>query len=99
MRFTFGRVAKVSSVVALDASSLKKIDGTAVALIGKTPPCTLTVSAKFDRKSYTLTGSYKAFNNCAPGQKGTFSAKEQCYYVVAKAIGEDLRSRAVPKAC
>lgn len=99
MRFTFGGTTKISSAVALDASRMKKIDGTAVALIGNSPPCTLTVTAKFDRKTYTLTGSYKAFNNCEPGQNGTFSAKEQCYYVVAKVLADGLRPRAVPKAC
>jgi hypothetical protein len=100
MQLTFGKgTTKVSSAVALDASSMKKIDGNAVALLTGTPPCTLAISAKFDRKTYTLNGSYKAFNNCAPGQKGSFSAKEQCYYVVAKPIGEDLQPRTFPKSC
>jgi hypothetical protein len=99
MTLTFGKSTAVSSAVALDASSIKKIEGNAVALLGKLPPCTLSLKAKFDRKTFTLTGSYEAFNNCAPGQKGTFSAKEQCYYVVAKPMGEDLRPHAVPKAC
>lgn len=99
MTLTFGKSTKVSSAVALDASSIKKISGNAVALLGSTPPCTLNLTAKFDRKTYTLTGSYKAFNNCAPGQKGSFSAKEQCYYVVAKPLANDLRPRAFPKAC
>ena len=97
MTLTFGKLAKVSSAVALDAST-KKIAGNAVALFGSNPPCTLTISAKFNRKAFTLTGSYKAFNNCA-GQTGTFSAREQCYYVVAKPIAEGLRQQAVPKAC
>lgn len=100
MQLAFGKgTTKVSSAVALDASSLKKIDGNAVALLANTPPCTLGITAKFDRKTYTLTGSYKAFNNCAPSQKGTFSAKEQCYYVVAKPIADGLRPHAVPKSC
>lgn len=99
MKLTFGKISKVSSAVALDASNPRKISGNAVALFGSNGPCTLTISAKFNRRTYTLNGSYKAFNNCLSGQTGTFSAKEQCYYVVAKPIGEDLRSRAVPKAC
>lgn len=100
MQLTFGKGStKVSSAVALDASSMKKIDGNAVALLTGTPPCTLAISAKFDRKTYTLNGTYKAFNNCAPGQKGTFSAKEQCYYIVAKPIANDLRPRTLPKNC
>ncbi len=99
MTLTFGKSTAASSAVALDASNIKKIDGTAVALLRRSPPCTLSLTARFDRKTYTLTGSYKAFNNCAPRQKGTFSAKEQCYYVVAKPIGEDLRPRVLPKAC
>ncbi|HZY98314.1 MAG TPA: hypothetical protein VFE36_01940 [Candidatus Baltobacteraceae bacterium] len=99
MQLKFGKIAKVVSAVALDASSMKNINGNAVALSGTAPPCTLTISAKFNRKTYTLTGSYKAFNNCLSGQSGTFSAKELCYYVVAKPIADDLRPRTVPKSC
>lgn len=99
MQLKFGTIEKVSSAVALDASNPKSISGNAVALFGTSPPCTLTISAKFNRKTFTLTGSYKAFNNCLSGQSGTFSAKEQCYYVVAKPIAEGLRPHAVPKAC
>lgn len=99
MQLTFGKTTKVTSSVALDASRMTKIAGNAVALLGTMPPCTLTVAAKFNRKAFTLTGSYKAFNNCAPGQKGTFSAKEQCYYVIAKPIAVDLRPSNVPKNC
>ena len=100
MQLTFAKgTTKISSAVALDTSSMKKIDGNAVALLTGTPPCTLAILAKFDRATFTLTGSYKAFNNCAPGQKGTFSAKEQCYYVVAKPIADGVRPRAVPKSC
>lgn len=99
MKLKIGTIQRVSSAVALDASSLKRITGNAVALFGKNPPCTLTISAKFDRKKYTLTGSYMAFNNCVAGQNGSFTAKEQCYYVVAKPTANGLRPRALPKAC
>ena len=99
MKLTFGTIQKVSSAVALDASNTKKITGNAVALFGRNGPCTLTISAKFNRRTYTLDGTYKAFNNCLSGQTGTFSAKEQCYYVVAKPMANDARPRAVPKAC
>lgn len=99
MTLTFAKIGKVSSAVALDASNPRKIDGNAVVLYHGLPPCTLTISARFDRKTYTLNGRYKAFNNCTAGQKGAFTAKEQCYYVVAKPIGEGLRPRVVPKAC
>ncbi|HKE36283.1 MAG TPA: hypothetical protein VKB39_02570 [Candidatus Baltobacteraceae bacterium] len=99
MQLKFGTIEKVVSAVALDASNLKSIAGNAVALSGSAPPCTLTISAKFNRKTYTLTGSYSAFNNCLSGQSGTFSAKEQCYYVVAKPIAEGLRPHNVPRAC
>lgn len=99
MQLTFGKSTTISSAVALDASSRRDITGNAVALLANTPPCTLSITAKFDRKSYTLNGKYKAFNNCLPGQKGSFSAVEQCYYVVAKPIANDLRPRTFPKTC
>jgi hypothetical protein len=99
MKLTFGKISKVSSAVALDASNTKSISGNAVALFGSNGPCTLTISAKFNRRTYTLNGTYKAFNNCLSGQTGTFSAKEQCYYVVAKPTANGLRPRVLPKAC
>jgi hypothetical protein len=99
MQLTFGKSTTISSAVALDASSNKDITGNAVALLTNTPPCTLLIAAKFDRKTYTLNGKYKAFNNCVPGQKGTFSAIERCYYVVAKPIANGLRPRTLPKSC
>jgi hypothetical protein len=100
MKLKIGTIQKVSSAVALDATNTKKIGGTAVALFGKNPPCTLTIAAKFSRKTSMLTGSYAAFNNCVAGQKGTFSAKERCYYVVAKPVADrDLGPRAGPKPC
>jgi hypothetical protein len=99
MQLTFGKSATIASAVALDASSSKDIAGNAVALLANTPPCTLTITAKFDRKRYTLNGNYKAFNNCVAGQKGTFSAVERCYYVVAKPVANALRPRTLPKPC
>jgi len=99
MQLIFGKSTTISSAVALDASSRKDIAGNAVALLAGTPPCTLTITAKFDRKTYTLNGKYKAFNNCVPGQKGTFSAIERCYYVVAKPTADGMRPRTLPKSC
>jgi hypothetical protein len=101
MKFKF-RVSgeKASSYLALDATTAKNITGTAIAIIGGESPCTLTITAKYDLTTYTLTGSYKQFNNCVPGQKGTFSAKETCYYVVGKqgAI-ENVRPSTSPRVC
>jgi hypothetical protein len=98
MQLTFGKIV-ASSAVALDASSVNDITGNAVARITGQPPCTLTVKGKYDPKTLMLTGSYKAFNNCLAGQKGTFAAKQQCYYVVAKPIAAQTMPRTIPKTC
>jgi hypothetical protein len=98
MQLKFG-TAKVPTYVAFDASSTKDVTGTGIALIGGQAPCTLAIAGRFSPKTLMLTGTYKAFNNCFPGEKGTFAAKEACYYTVAKPTAFDLRPRNVPKAC
>lgn len=74
---TFGTSA-TTDVVALTASGNQTAGGSAIAPLKKV--CSLQIVALRNLKTFVLSGSYSAFHNCG-GESGTFSAKEQCYYV------------------
>jgi hypothetical protein len=67
-------------------------------LLGSSP-CTFSITAKYNVKTYVLSGSYNAISRCK-GQSGTFKLTEQCYYVTPSASADIERPEAVNlKAC
>jgi hypothetical protein len=42
--------------------------------------CTSSTSAKYNPKTGVVSGSYTTIYGCIPGEKGTFSLKQQCYF-------------------
>lgn len=73
---TYGKM-KGSAVIAL-SSAPAGLRGNAVALLN--PPCSFTLEAKYDPKTHNLRGSYSATYRCS-GDRGSFVAAQQCYYV------------------
>lgn len=80
--------------IALALSELPTVNGTTVA-VSKSAYCTFSTSAKYDSKTYELTGSYQAAHGCS-GETGTFRLKHQCTYLGGR---EDVRPEAGPKPC
>jgi hypothetical protein len=81
---TYGKM-KGNAVIALSSapvvavsSALVSLRGNAVALLN--PPCSFTLEAKYDPKTHNLRGSYGATYRCS-GDRGSFVAAQQCYYV------------------
>jgi hypothetical protein len=65
------------------ALSVAKNDlgGVMTATVGE-QACTFNATATYDPQGYTLDGSYTAKSGCS-GESGTFTMKEQCYYLDA----------------
>jgi hypothetical protein len=73
--------------LALSIASTGAMGGTGVT---GTPPagtraCTYGVTSTYNRKTHLWSGSYDAIAGCK-NETGTFSLKEQCYYVTASAL-------------
>jgi hypothetical protein len=77
MVLTFGSASVTTSI----AASLVRdaLRGRSVGMISSAA-CGFVFTGQYDPANYRLSGIYRAVNGCS-GEKGTFSMKEQCYYV------------------
>jgi hypothetical protein len=96
MQLKFSSLSATSSL-ALTIGSNGKATGTGIVIARAMPPCSIDVTASYNRSTAVLSGTYKGFHNCA--QTGTLTAKEDCYYVVATPKALDMRPRGFPRPC
>jgi hypothetical protein len=83
LKQTYG-AKTVQSVVSFGLSG-QSLNGNEVTLGSK--PCTFSVAAKYNPKTYVLSGSYTADVGCQ-GQSGKFKLTEKCYYVTPSAAAD-----------
>ncbi len=72
----------LNGIVAVAGST--NLTGNAVALVAS--PCSFTFQAHYDPRTHKLKGSYGATFRCS-GERGSFVAKQQCYYVTGLVPG------------
>lgn len=75
--YTFASGKRVNAAAATLESD-GSLHGTMVATVGSAA-CTFRFSATYDTSTHKMSGSYRAVNRC-PGESGTFSLDEKCYY-------------------